>query len=121
MARIGSVAAAPFVGDEFASLYVGATRVPTVPGKPTSVAGSEDGGTTEVAYSYPANGGSSITGYTFYFNGVELTPVTSTEDVSEQFASAFFSGDFSGQSVRVSAVNAVGEGPKSDPATVTAL
>jgi hypothetical protein len=118
MARIGSVAAAPFVGDEFASLYLGATRVPTVPGRPTNIAGSEDGGATEVEFTYPTNGGSSITGYKFYFNGVQRTPVTSSEDISGQFASAFFAGDFTGESVRVSAVNAVGEGLRSEPATV---
>jgi hypothetical protein len=37
MARIGSVPAAPFVGDQFVSLYLGSTRVPTVPGKPVII------------------------------------------------------------------------------------
>jgi hypothetical protein len=111
MARIGSVAAAPFVGGEFVSLYVGATRVPTVPGKPT-ISSAEYDGETIVAFAAPSDGGSTITGYKYYFDGVETTPSTTGNLVAN------FAGDFTGQNAQVAAVNAIGDGPKSAPVTV---
>jgi hypothetical protein len=109
--RIGSVAAAPFVGGEFVSLYLGAERVPTVPGKPTQVAGEWNGFVTLPNFTNPENdGGSTITSYRFYFDGVELTG-----DNPDEYE---FDANLTGQSLRVSAVNAVGEGPLSDPVVV---
>jgi hypothetical protein len=126
MARIGSVAAAPFVGGEFVSLYLGSTRVPTVPGPPQILSATYTTGIdfveTSVLHTVPNNGGSSITEYKYYFDGVEA----SFSNVNENGAAGqdFFSKfdlSFLGQAVQVSAVNGVGEGPKSAPVTVTEL
>jgi hypothetical protein len=118
MARIGSVAAAPFVGDTFASLYLGDERVPTVPGKPTIDVVASEGGEIGLFFFPPENdGGSAITGYKFYFDDVEVTPYDSSPTSGGRLV-AFFFGP-SGPSAQVSAVNAVGEGPRSAPVTVT--
>ena len=115
MARIGSVAAAAFRGDQFASLYLGATRVPTVPGPPRV-------NTAYDAYidaTEPQNdGGSVITEWQAYVDGGSFPMDEPT-----------FAGDGSwditlgdllmvGQVVQLSAINAVGEGPRSSPFTV---
>lgn len=88
----------------------------TVPGAPT-ITSATYGITppaTSVGFSAPAdNGGSAITGYKFYFDGVEQTPDVIT-------SAAVFSGDdYTDSVIEVSAVNAVGEGPKSEPDIVT--
>jgi hypothetical protein len=112
--RIGSVAAAPFVGGEFVSLYVGATRVPTVPDKPVIASAGVDGSSLFVAADEPDDGGSAIEGYNLYVNGVRT--------VAENNSLNFFpnSGAAVSDICRVSAVNAIGEGPLSDPVSVTA-
>jgi hypothetical protein len=117
MARLGSVAAAPFAGDQFASLYLGATRVPTVPGKPviTSAIVESGGASSSVQFNFPANnGGSSITTqYRAYINGVLTTP--SGGSIAQRVL--VFSGDLTGQQISVTVTNAIGQGPLSDPAT----
>jgi hypothetical protein len=117
MARIGSVAAAPFVGDQFASLYLGAERVPTVPGKPaiTSASYIPAGPATVIAFTAPNDGGCPITAYKVYADGVEVKTVLPAVPLQ----AAFGFEDLTGQSIEVSAVNAIGEGPKSAPVTVT--
>jgi len=113
MARIGSVAAAPFVGDEFASLYLGATRVPTVPGKPIIVSAVD---AQVFIFDDPTNdGGAEITTHKVFVDGQEVTP---DELTTESVVLADF---FPGSSVQVSAVNAVGEGPRSAPFTLPAV
>jgi hypothetical protein len=115
--RTGSVAAAPFVGDQFVSLYLGATRVPTVPGAATvaSAIYLVGDGFTEAGSNAPANdGGSEITGYVWYRDGVPVAP-----DEQPFLGGARFFADYSESELEVSAVNAIGEGPKSDPFTVT--
>jgi hypothetical protein len=116
MARIGSVPAAPILGDQFASLYLGATRVPTVPGKPVIVSASAD---SVFRFNDPANdGGSEITARKVFVDGDEVTP-----DELEANPDGSPIADFGvalaesapGSSVQVSAVNAVGEGPRSAP------
>ena len=119
MARIGSVAAAPFVGDRFVSLYLGETRVPTVPGKPTIDVASYEGETIVRFFPPENDGGSAITGYKFYFDNVETTPFFGPDAFAGGRLIVAFTSDFAGQSAQVSAVNAVGEGPKSAPVTVT--
>ncbi len=114
MARIGSIAAAPFVGDTFASLYLGNERVPTVPDKPVIPSADVDGSTLYVNGDEPDDGGSEIEGYNLYVNGVR----TVAENISLVFPN---SGAAINDTCRVSAVNAIGEGPLSDPVTVTAL
>jgi len=112
--RLGSVAAAPFAGDQFAAMYVGATRVPTVPGKPaiTGVVFDSVNNYDTVSWDAPSsNGGSAITAYKLYTDGVY--DATAQIDL---FAAN--SGALAGE-YQVSAVNAVGEGPLSAPFTVT--
>lgn len=113
--NLGSGSVSVWLGDAFASLYLGSSRVPTVPGPPTITAAtySESPPSTNVSFSAPANGGgASIISYKFYFDGVQQSP-----DVITSVAN--FSGDdYRGQECRMSAVNAVGEGPLSDPVTV---
>jgi hypothetical protein len=98
--------------------YLGDTLVAaTVPGAPTitSAAYSSAGaGNTAIIYTAPSdNGGSAITGYKFYFDGVLTEPTSITSSAN------FQAQDFAGAVAEVSAVNAVGEGPLSDPVTVT--
>jgi len=109
MARIGSALAAPFVGDQFVSLYVGATRVPTVPGPPTitNVSPYPGGFYDSVFWNAPANnGGSAITAYKLYSEG--------EYDAGAQIDLFSANGSINNGVYQVSAVNAVGEGPLSD-------
>jgi len=120
-AKLGSTDVSFRLGaDEVAAIYRGAQEVwsaavPTVPGAPTInyaeflVASNS----TEVAFFPPNDGGSAITGYKFYFNGVEKTPDTSFAAGAELVFE--FEEELTGQSLEVSAVNSVGEGPKSEP------
>jgi hypothetical protein len=124
MARLGSVAAAPFLGGEFVSLYLGAERVPTVPGKPVIVQATFvglEGVDCEVFFNAPSSdGGSAIVDNKIYWNGVEVSFIEIDEDgVVADFLATIELGDV-GDVVRISAVNAVGEGPLSAPFTVTA-
>jgi hypothetical protein len=114
MARLGNVAAAPFVGGEFVSLYLGANRVPTVPGKPviTSVAYSTASGNSAIAFETPVpDGGTTVTSIRSYIDGNLTQPIVAVGNLRT------FSGDLRGSQVRISAVNALGEGPLSAPAT----
>ena len=82
----------------------------TVPGAPTIVSAVEDASPLITLAAPSSDGGSPITGYVFYVNGVqveaypELWPVFSLP-VSE------------GDEIEAAAVNAVGEGPKSAAVT----
>lgn len=100
-----------------AAVYLGSEQVwsaATVPGAPTITSVADAGGDTQVYYDAPeSDGGSAITSYKFYIDGVEATPV------SQSTGQALLTGGGPGASIEVSAVNAVGEGPKSDPVTVT--
>ena len=83
---------------------------PTVPGAPTIEAAFVAGnGGTDIEWTAPASdGGAAITGYRVYFNGEYVTPDTIVGSTYYRFE-----GTFTGYSVQVSAINAVGEGPKS--------
>jgi hypothetical protein len=111
MARIGSVAAAPFVGHQFVSLYLGATRVPTVPGRPEwdGTPAVSGGSVFYEALSPPSNdGGSEITEYRTYIDGVL---VSSGNIPNPLFAENEF--DEPGiYEIAIAAGNAVGEGPR---------
>ena len=102
-----------------AAVYLGSEQVwsaVSVPGAPTITSAAFSSGDTTVVVDAPvSDGGSSITGYKFYFDGLEATP----DDVQTDVIYIFYA-DYSGQDAEVSAVNAVGEGAKSDPVTVTA-
>jgi hypothetical protein len=108
---------------EVAAVYLGTQEVwsavvPTVPGAPT-INYAEFSAVrvlTEVGVFPPNDGGSAITGYKFYFNGVEKTPDDSFN--AGTFLGFDFEEELTGQSLEVSAVNSVGEGPKSEPVIV---
>ena len=97
--------------------YLGDTLVAaTVPGAPTIALAEFDGSGTAIEHSLPDDGGSAITGYKYYFDGAEYTP-----SLEAGPGEVYFTGeDFTGVIAEVSAVNAIGEGPKSAPFTVTA-
>jgi hypothetical protein len=120
-----------YLGSQAVTVYLGAVQVtspggafldgvqvfpagPSVPGAPTITSASFDEN-TDVGFTTPSDGGSEITAYKLYFDGVEQTPDSiSLSDIN----SASFAANLVGQEVEVSAVNAIGEGPKSDPFTV---
>jgi len=109
MARIGSVAAAPFVGDEFASLYLGTERVPTVPGRPAwDGTPAASGGVALAADFLPPDndGGSAITGYNVYVNG-EFDDALGAVATDVEFAIS----PGATYELAIAAVNAVGVGP----------
>jgi len=84
--------------------------VPTLPGAPTITSAINGSPATWAA---PASdGGSTITAYKMYVNGVwDGYNSDTTESIDPVIA---------GQVIEVSAVNAVGEGPRSAPVTATA-
>ena len=85
-----------------------ASRIPqTVPGAPTITLAQAGG---SVQWTTPSNGNSPLTGYRFYVGDL-LIENTAWTTIS---ANAYGEGEV----VQVSAVNAVGEGPKSAPVTV---
>jgi hypothetical protein len=115
--RLGSTAAAPFLGTQFVSLYQGDERVPTVPGQPVITSAFFTGSSSFVAFTDPANdGGETITDYQVFVDGTIQTP-----DSIVAGEAAFNGQDLSGSVVRVSAVNAVGAGPLSEPSTVAGI
>jgi hypothetical protein len=100
------------------AVYLGATQVLSavaVPGAPTIIFSGEELGDTYITFSAPeSDGGSAISGYKFYVDGVEVSP-----DFVSTSEARFVGQVFAGQELEMSAVNAAGEGPKSDPVTVT--
>lgn len=89
---------------------------PTVPSAPTVAAAYYDAGEggTNIQWQAPtSNGGAAITAYRVYFDSDQYTP-----DAIVNSTYFRFSNDFSGASVEVSAVNAIGEGPRSAGFTV---
>ena len=80
-----------------------------VPGKPTIIAAlSQGAGFGEISFTPPADGGSPITGYNVYSNGSLVN--AGVPDGVQLLSLDFEEGDF----VEIAAVNAVGEGPRSD-------
>lgn len=115
MARIGTIAAAPFLGSQFVSLYLGDERAPTVPGRPVVAEVIEF---ADIEFTPPADGGSAILGYNVYVadnlaNESDLVTETSP-GITPLIAGS------PGDDVQIAAVNAIGEGPKSDPVPITA-
>ena len=91
-------------------------EAPTVPGAPTIAAAYYDPseGGTNIQWQAPtSNGGAAIIAYRVYFDADQYTPNTIVNSTYFRF-----SNDFSGASVEVSAVNAIGEGPRSAGFTV---
>jgi hypothetical protein len=97
--------------------------VATAPGIPTglTVTTDEDNeSSVDVSWTAPAsNGGSAITGYRVYysFNGTDYTQYANPPSTTETVAIAYNGGQTI--YIRVSAVNAIGEGSQSDAATGT--
>jgi hypothetical protein len=111
------------LGTQSVTGYLGSAIVTaTVPGAPTIVSAfygepANVPATTQVEITAPeSDGGSAITGYLFYFDEVLVEPTGIDQAGRWLFADDVFR---LGQELKVSAVNAVGEGPKSAPVTVT--
>ena len=87
-----------------------ATITPTVPGAPTiEAAFVSGGGGTDIEWTAPtSDGGAAISGYRVYFNDEYVTPDTIVGSTYYRFES-----NYTGYNAKVSAINAVGEGPKS--------
>jgi hypothetical protein len=99
---------APFVGDQFVSLYLGATRVLTVPGPPTwdGTPAASGGSTFNHPFVPPANdGGAGTLGYRVLVNGsVEDEPAGPPAVVVFQEPGIY--------EIAVLAENGVGESPR---------
>jgi len=94
-------------------VYLGATLVlpaPAVPVAPTNLAAGLADGAWQLSWTAPFDGGSPITAYRVYIDGV-LDTGAQTSPLSTN-ASTTATTD---TEVSVSAVNAVGEGPQSAP------
>ena len=90
-----------------------ASRVPqTVPGAPTITLAQA---LATVVWTTPSSGSSPLTGYRLY---VVSAGNVLAEDAAWKTSSN--SGFSEGDVIQVSAVNAVGEGPRSEPVTVAA-
>lgn len=110
--RVGSSAVTLKLGSQSVTGRLGAVLVTaTVPGAPTITSTAD---ANPVVWDAPASdGGSPITGYRVYVNG------TLSEDYGDGEMRSSVDFVSTGQVVEVSAVNAVGEGPKSAPVTVS--
>jgi titin len=93
---------------------------PTVPGAPTITNAYYDSfnDRTYIEYNFPAdNGNSTITAYTFYFDGSALSPAENNPGAGNGVA--WFYQDYQGAMATMSATNSVGQGPASAGFTVT--
>jgi hypothetical protein len=91
-----------------------ATTVPIVPGKPTNLVAVAGNATVSLTWTAPDNGGSAITGYTMTETEAGLGPVTCSMTGA---TSCTVGGLTNGTeyTFTVTATNAVGTGPASDP------
>jgi hypothetical protein len=95
--------------------FLGSTAVQTVPGKPTINDATVD---ELIVFVTPADGGSPILGYNIYNNGSLLVSNATTEGDPGEIAMP--PSVEAGDEIEIAAVNAIGEGPKSDPETAIA-
>lgn len=94
--------------------FVTPVAAATAPSVPLSLSGVAGNTVASLSWSPPSsNGGASITGYKVYRNTVLVTTVTSTSYTDTGLTNG------TPYSYAVSAVNSVGEGPKTSPVTVT--
>jgi hypothetical protein len=102
-----------------AKVFKGSTPVQTLPGAPTLLSSEDSGGGVTSVDLFPPEdrGGSPLTALKFYMDGVlQSTRPLLSGSIPTTFLLA---GSFAGQEAKVSAVNAIGEGPLSSGATVT--
>jgi hypothetical protein len=103
---------------EVAAVYLGATQVwsaVSVPGAPTGLEKQVSDYESLIWTASTSDGGSPITGYIVYLDGVDVTASGSFIFPGTEWAPP---GSFSG-SWTVAAVNAVGTGPQSAPLTAS--
>jgi hypothetical protein len=126
--KLGTSSVTLKLGTQSVTGYLGSAIVTaTVPGAPTGLAASGSG---SLYFNFPeSDGGSPITGYRVYadqndpayedvsagFIRQENPPFLFNEAEYDEYWTAGFSGIFN---IKVSAVNAVGEGPLSQPLAV---
>ena len=89
-----------------------ASFVPTVPSAPVITLAVDEVG---IQWTTPSDGGSALTSYRLYKNGGLVEPDDPALPWAQESSDPYAVGDV----IQVSAVNAVGEGPKSDPVTVS--
>jgi SPP1 family predicted phage head-tail adaptor len=89
-----------------------ASFVPTVPAAPL-ITGARD--IDHIQWTTPSDGGSALTGYRLYKNGVLVEP----DDINAPWTQSSSDLYAIGSVMQVRAVNAVGDGPLSDPVTVS--
>lgn len=93
-------------------VYLGSVAVQDVPGAPVGLVGVDN---FNIQWQAPSsNGGSPVTGYKVYVNGVDRT--NDQESFAEFLTATSWRWGAGGQQTfEVSAVNAIGEGPKTAP------
>ncbi|OJX71029.1 MAG: hypothetical protein BGO95_07675 [Micrococcales bacterium 73-13] len=104
------------------AVLTGTAPAPTAPGAPTGLAGTPGGAQVGLSWSAPAsNGGSAITDYVVEFKASADSTWSVFSDGTSTATSATVTGLTNGTSYdfRVSAVNSVGTGASSSPASAT--
>jgi hypothetical protein len=115
-AKLGSTTASLYLGSTPVAAYLGAEQVysaATVPGAPTITVAEQVFDGVAINFTEPADdGGSPLTAYKIYLDGALVFE-------GLVIGGVLINEGGSGDVVEMSAVNAVGEGPKSAPVTVT--
>jgi len=83
-----------------------------VPGKPTITLANTS---QAIQWTTPSTGGSPLTSYKLYRNGEQVEPDDSNNPWTTETLESYAVGSV----MRVRAVNAIGDGPLSDPVTVS--
>jgi len=114
--KLGTSSVTLKLGTQSVTGYLGSAIVTaTVPGAPTITSATQEGIIAVVVFSAPeSDGGSAITEYRVYVDGILSAPDSTPNEFTAEF-----DAELAGAEIEVSAVNAVGEGPKSAPVTVT--
>ena len=120
--NLGSSAVSLYLGDQSVTGYIGSQIVTaSVPGAPT-ISGAYYSpfmpGTFATLAAPASDGGSPVTGYRFYFNGVATMIYTGQESGVPGVLFFELAEPGPGDVLEAAAVNANGEGPKSAPVTV---
>jgi SPP1 family predicted phage head-tail adaptor len=89
-----------------------ASFVPTVPSAPVIYTARD---TDPIQWTTPSDGGSALTGYKLYRNGVQVEPDDPNNPWTQSSSDTYAVGSV----MQVRAVNAVGDGPLSNPVTVS--